>query len=192
MECAISHLPPTQSHYRASTAHTASAMLGELPGADQSLDKECGFGSNIRAVIHCTLPVPLSIGSSLLSRGLLTAECSEGCCSSTNRALGMSSVRTELLLAWEDKIGLELDIFTYIPLISSIRTLHMLDFLLPAERSSSQISQRYGNGEQDVQVELGFHLGVCLRGRRKGRVLFPRTVPGTAVPHCAGGFMAPG
>lgn len=82
----------------------------------------------------------------------------------------MSSARTELVLGWEDKIGLELDIFTYIPLISSIRTLHMLDFLLPAERSSSQISQRYGNGEQDVQVELGFHLRVCLRGRRKGRV----------------------
>lgn len=81
----------------------------------------------------------------------------------------MSSVRTELLLGWEDKIGLKLDIFTYMPLISSIRTLHMLDFLLPAERSSSQISQRYGNGKQDVQVELGFHLGVCLRGRRKGR-----------------------
>lgn len=82
----------------------------------------------------------------------------------------MSSARTELMLGWEDKIGLELDIFTYIPLISSIRTLHMLDFLLPAERSSSQISQRYGNGEQDVQVELGFRLRVCLRGRRKGRV----------------------
>lgn len=45
----------------------------------------------------------------------------------------MSSVRTELLLGWEDKIGLKLDIFTYMPLISSIRTLHMLDFLLPAE-----------------------------------------------------------
>lgn len=63
-------------------------------------------------------------------------------------------MRTEFVLGWEDKIGLKLDIFTYIPLISSVLTLHMLDFLLPIQRSSSKISRRYVNGEQYVQVEL--------------------------------------
>lgn len=62
----------------------------------------------------------------------------------------MSSARTELLRGWEDKIGLELDIFTYMPLISSIRTLHMLDFLLPAERSSSQIKPKVWGTESRV------------------------------------------
>ena len=63
-------------------------------------------------------------------------------------------MRTEFVLGWEDKIGLKLDIFTHIPLISSVLTLHMLDFLLPIQRSSSKISGRYVNGEQYVQVEL--------------------------------------
>lgn len=173
---------------------TLPQQYWELPGADQSLDKECAFGSNIRAVIHCTLPVPLSIGSFLLSRGLLTAECSEGCCSSTNRALGMSSVRTELLLGWEDKIGLKLDIFTYMPLISSIRALHMLDFLLPAERSSSQISQKVWKWKAGCSSGIRISPSGVFEWQEKGQssVPFPHTVPDTAVPHCAGGSIAPG
>lgn len=49
------------------------------------------------------------------------------------------------MFVWEDKIGLELDGFAYIPLISPVLALHMLDFLLPVSRGGSRMSQMQSN-----------------------------------------------